>query len=108
MSERRMTTVASIFVLISLVLSVLTPFEVESETAVINSGTVTTTRQSNETNYTQMCLDFIQENYPGKNITYIGSYDRIDPEIGLNYTIVDADVFPGSVPGLTDTVEVSI
>jgi len=65
-------------------------------------------KQMDKINYTQMCLDFIRENYPGKNITYIDSGNIMDAEVRLNYTILTADIFPGSVQGLRDSVEVSI
>lgn len=64
--------------------------------------------QEGETNYTALGLRFIQQQYPNKSVTLISSWERIDRDVGFNYTIVDADIFPGSVLGLSDTKEISI
>ena len=66
------------------------------------------TRQNDTVNYTQLCLDFIQENYPDKTIERYNSYiEGPDRETEFTYTVITAHLYPGETPS-GDPVQVSI
>ena len=63
---------------------------------------------NNTINYAQLCLDFIQENYPDKTIERYNSYiEGPDRETEFTYTVITAHLYPGETPS-GDPVQVSV
>jgi hypothetical protein len=106
-------SVIGVLIMMILLMCNLFPFIIDNsannETTILINDTrnFTSNNGNNETNYTQMVLDFIQEHYPNQTVKLSDTWKYVTYETNVSYTVVEATVYYDGIESV-DVVTASI
>jgi hypothetical protein len=106
-------SVIGVLIMVILLICNLFPFIIDNsannETMILINDTrnFTSSNGNNETNYTQIVLDFIQEYYPNQTVKLSNTWEYVTYETNVSYTIVEAVVYYNGIESV-DIVTASI